>query len=171
MTGKIIGSRVRLDDNSNANILEFKLYIADLLENEKIQKLSSYEQHIQTSRLNHCINVAYYSFRLAKLIGADARQAARAGLLHDLYWYDWHDKKTPINHAYFHPVLALRNAEKITDLTPAEKDAIINHMWPLSFGMPKHKESIAVTLADKYSATLEVVKNKSEKYYLKFKKS
>lgn len=159
---KIIGSRVTLDDTTNPNTLEFMVCIADLLSNEKVQKLQNYEQHVRTNRLSHSLNVAYYSFRLAKLIGADPRQAARAGLLHDLYWYNWHDTKTPENHAYFHPRLALKNAERVTELTEREKDAIVKHMWPLSKGMPKYKESYAVTIADKYAAALEVCKNKGK---------
>ncbi len=169
MKEKAIGSRIRLDDMTNPNAVEFNMYIADLLKNEKILKLKYYEQHIKTSRLDHSLNVAYYSFRISKIIGADPRQAARAGLLHDLYWYNWHYKKTPFNHAYFHPVLALKNAEKITELTPAEKDAIVNHMWPLSMGIPKYKESFAVTAADKYVTILEVIKQRSVNCLMKLK--
>jgi uncharacterized protein len=78
-------------------------------------------------------------------------------MLHDLYWYDWHTDKTPQLHAFFHPRLAMRNAENmLDDLSEREKDAILKHMWPLYLGMPKYKESVAVTLADKYAATLEV---------------
>lgn len=170
MIENAIGSRVKLDDLTNPNVMEFRMYISDLLEHEKVKKLAYYEQHVKTSRLDHSINVAYYSFRIAKIIGADPRQAARAGLLHDLYWYNWHTKKTPYNHAYLHPMLALKNAEKISDLSEAEKDAIVNHMWPLSKGMPKFRESYAVTIADKYAATLEVVKQRSKNCYMKFKK-
>jgi hypothetical protein len=44
----------------------------------------------------------------------------------------------------------------LDDLSDREKDAILKHMWPLYWGMPKYRESVAVTLADKYAATLEV---------------
>lgn len=170
MLEKAIGSRIDLNDMSNPFTMEFRLFINDLLENKNVLRLDDYEQHVNTSRLQHSFNVAYYSYRIAKLIGADPRLAARAGLLHDLYWYDWHNKKTPENHAYFHPRLALKNAEKITRLTPREQDAIINHMWPLSKGMPKYKESYAVTVADKYAATLEAVKQRSVICYKKLVK-
>ncbi len=169
MLKKAIGSRVNLNDITNPNTMEFRLYINDLLENKSVLRLDDYEQHINTSRLQHSFNVSYYSYKIAKLIGADARLAARAGLLHDLYWYDWHYKKTPENHAFFHPKLALKNAEKITNLTKQEQDAILKHMWPLSKGMPKYKESYAVTIADKYAATLEVIKQRSVNCYKKIK--
>ncbi len=169
MVKKVIGSRVSLNDITNPNTVEFRLYINDLLENKYILRLDDYEQHVGTSRLQHSINVAYYSYKIAKIIGADSRLAARAGLMHDLYWYDWHCKKPPYNHAYFHPMLALKNAEKIAELTPEEKDAIVKHMWPLSLGAPKYKESYAVTIADKYAAVLEVVKQRSLRCYNKIR--
>ena len=59
-------------------------------------------------------------------------------------------------HAFLHPRLALKNASKITELSSREEDAILKHMWPLYRGIPKYKESYAVTLADKYAATLEI---------------
>ena len=31
-------------------------------------------------------------------------------------------------------------------------------MWPLCKGMPKYKETVVVTLADKYCATAEIIK-------------
>lgn len=55
---------------------------------------------------------------------------ARAGLLHDLFYYDWRVTKFSLGtHAYVHPRIALRNAEKLTDLSAMEKDIIIKHMW------------------------------------------
>ena len=42
------------------------------------------------------------------------------------------------------------------EISDREADAILKHMWPLYLGMPKYKESYAVTLADKYAATLEI---------------
>lgn len=42
-----------------------------------------------TSRFQHSLNVSYYSFIICRKFGLDAYSAARAGLLHDLYYYDW----------------------------------------------------------------------------------
>lgn len=52
----------------------------------------------------------------------------------------------------------MRNAEKLTDLTPMEKDIIIKHMWGATVGLPKYKESFVVSLVDDYAAVDEVVK-------------
>lgn len=153
---KAIGSRVDLNDEGNRYAVEFRSYIENLLEYDDVKKLDNFDQHFRTSRLQHCVNVAYYSYRIGRVIGADPRQSARAGMLHDLFHYDWHTDKTPELHAFYHPKLALKNARNMVELTPNEEDAILKHMWPLYFGMPKYRESVAVTLADKYAATLEV---------------
>lgn len=157
MYNKIIGTHIRFDDLTNANMVEFNICIADLFENEKVQRMKKYIQHRATTRFEHNLNVAYYSFRVAKLIGADPRMAARAGFLHDFYMYDWHSKNYGLSHSYIHPRLSLRNAEKITSLSDREKDAILNHMWPLAHIPPRYKEGLAVNLADKYSTLLEVL--------------
>lgn len=153
---RAIGSKVNLRNMSNPDVAEFRSYIDDLWETEDFRRLDRFEQHHKTSRLQHSLNVSYYSYIIAKKIGADPRMSARAGLLHDLYWYDWHTKKTPQLHAFLHPRLAVKNASRLSRISDREADAILKHMWPLYPGMPKYKESYAVTLADKYAATLEV---------------
>lgn len=153
---KPIGAKVNLNDLSNEEVLEFRSYIDDIWNSDTVRRLDKYEQHHKTSRLQHCLNVSYYSYKIAKKIGANPRMAARAGLLHDLYWYDWHTTKTPQAHAFLHPRLAVKNATKISEISDREADAILKHMWPLYWGIPKYKESYAVTLADKYVATLEI---------------
>ena len=50
------------------------------------------------------------------------KATARAGLLHDLFYYDWRVTKFDRGtHAWIHPRIAVRNAEKLTVLTPREK--------------------------------------------------
>ncbi len=152
-----IGSRIDLNNMDDPNVVEFRKYIDEFFNEVKVKKLDNFDQHFRTSRLQHCLNVAYYSFLIARKIGADPRAAARAGLLHDLYWYDWHTKKTPQLHAFLHPRLAVRNAARLVDdLSEKEADAIAKHMWPLCMGVPRYRESFAVTFADKYAAALEV---------------
>ena len=154
---KAIGSRIDLNDLSDPDVVEFRKYIDEFFNSKNVKRLDNYDQHFRTSRLQHSLNVAYYSFKIAKKIDADPRAAARAGLLHDLYWYDWHKKETPQLHAFLHPRLAVRNAARLADdLSEREADAIAKHMWPLCLGFPKYKESLAVTLADKYAAALEI---------------
>ena len=155
---KAIGSKVNLLALENMLAIEFRYCVEDIIYNEKVQKLDNFEQHCHTSRLQHSINVAYYSFLICKFFGWDYRSAARAGLLHDLFLYDWRQATLPKreNHATWHPKVALDNARKICELNKIEEDAIRKHMWPCTLMPPKYKESFVVTLADKTCAIFEV---------------
>ncbi|MGM0237716.1 HD domain-containing protein [Enterococcus sp. AZ103] len=135
---------------------EYLSYIEDLLATEEVQKLANYTQHMNSTRLEHSISVSYNSYKLAKRFNGDAKATARAGLLHDLFYYDWHTTKFDEgSHAYMHPRIAVKNAEKITELSTLERDIIIKHMWGATITPPKYKESYIVTLVDKYCAIKE----------------
>ncbi|MGC6767892.1 HD domain-containing protein [Enterococcus sp. LJL128] len=135
---------------------EYMSYVEDLLATEEVQRLGNYIQHVNSTRLEHSISVSYYSYKLAKKWNGDARATARAGLLHDLFYYDWRTTKFDEgSHAYMHPRIAARNAEKITELSDLERDIIIKHMWGATIAPPKYKESYIVTMVDKYCAIKE----------------
>ena len=68
---------------------EYLSYVEDLLATEEVQKLAEYTQHMHSTRLEHSISVSYHSYKLAKRWNGNARATARAGLLHDLFYYDW----------------------------------------------------------------------------------
>jgi uncharacterized protein len=137
--------------------LEYVALIEDLLDREEVKKLKEYTQHHFTTRLEHSISVSYLSYRIAKKYGLDTRSTARAGLLHDLFYYDWRTTKFDEGtHAYVHPRMACENAKKITELNPLECDIIIKHMWLATVALPRYKESYIVTFVDKYCAVKEV---------------
>lgn len=164
-----IASKHDFFDENDPVSVDFLNCIQDLLDHEMVQELDNFHQHCNTSRLQHSLNVSYYSYRIAAKIGADPRKAARAGLLHDLFLYDWRCKKTPQHHAFYHPRIAAKNAKKITDLSAKEEDAILKHMWPLCKGLPKCRESVAVQFADKYSCAAEVLSQNSLKVLKKLR--
>lgn len=139
---------------------EYESYIDDLIHSEVVLSMKKYIQHGTTTCLDHCINVSYYGYRLAKAWHLDAKAVARGALLHDFFLYDWHLQKAkwPLHkkHGFTHPQIALENAEKYFNLTKKEKDIISKHMWPLTiFHIPRYRESFVVTLADKYCSVLE----------------
>lgn len=137
---------------------EFVSCIADLLDKEEVQKLEDITQHYFSTRLEHSLSVAYLSFCIARKYGMDYRAIARAGLLHDLFYYDWRTTKFEEgSHAYVHPRIACENAEKLTELSELEKDIILKHMWGATMAMPKYKESFVVTFVDKYCACNEAL--------------
>jgi len=138
---------------------EFYTIVQDLISNETVQKMKQYRQHYDTSTYEHCFYVAYISYKICKKLGLDYKAAARAGMLHDLFLYDWRNSRKTLNlekpHAFIHPKIALDNASALFDLTKKEKDIIIKHMWPVTLKFPKYPESFIVTFVDKYSALQE----------------
>ncbi|MGO2083565.1 MAG: HD domain-containing protein, partial [Vagococcus sp.] len=116
----------------------------------------------------HSISVSYRSYLLAKKWNGDLRATARAGLLHDLFFYDWREEKMGEGtHAYAHPRIALKNARKLTEISPLEEDIIVKHMFGATIAPPKYKESYIVTLVDKYCAVEEVLSPLYRKMKLK----
>ena len=135
---------------------EFKNIIKDIVSNETVQNLRIYKHHYGSNRYEHSISVAYYSYKICKFLGLDHVSVARAGLLHDLFLYDCENPETrPKNHIKEHPKTALTNAQNLFTLNDLEKDIILNHMWPVTFSVPKYLETFIVTFVDKYCALKE----------------
>jgi uncharacterized protein len=72
---------------------EYLSYVGELLARPEVQRLANYTQHYFSNRLEHSISVSYDSYRIAKRFKLNARATARAGLLHDLFYYDWRTTK------------------------------------------------------------------------------
>lgn len=146
----------KIDLNKHA---EFYTTIQDLISNETVQKMKQFRQHYDTTTYEHCFYVAYLSYKICKKLRLDYKAAARGGMLHDLFLYDWRSSKKLLNlersHAFIHPKIALENASKLFTLTNKEKDIIVKHMWPVTIKLPKYPESFIVTFVDKYSALKE----------------
>ena len=135
---------------------KFLEIINDILANKSIQNLKLYKHHYAYTRLEHCLSVSYYTYVICKFLHLDYKSAARAALLHDLFFYDCEDKiSRPKNHIKNHPKIALENANKLFNLNKKEQDIILKHMWPLTFSPPKYLESFIVTIVDKYFAFKE----------------
>ena len=78
---KAICSSKELTNNS------YYACISDIIGSKQVQELKSITHHISTTRFQHCVNVSYYSYIVCRVLKLNARSAARAGLLHDLYAY------------------------------------------------------------------------------------
>lgn len=143
------------------NDTEYQEIIKDIFQHEKVQYLKRYRQHCSTNRLEHSLNVSYLGYLIAKKYNLDYKSCSRAGLLHDMFLYDWRNKAEtsilPRKHAFEHPKVAYETAKKYFDINDIEKDIIIKHMWPLTLAFPKYKESYIITFADKYTATYEFI--------------
>ena len=109
----------------------------------------------------NCISDIIDSEELEKLkFRLNARSAARAGLLHDLFFYDRKEYnssrgKGQPHHSRMHSQIALKNAGELTDISVLERDMIEKHMWPVTLAKPRYKETYVITVIDKYCAVLE----------------
>lgn len=136
--------------------------IKPIIDNDDVRKMEDFIQHGRTSTLEHCVNVSYICYRLAKKFRLDYKSIARAALLHDMYMYDWHlDIPEEIDklgkHAFYHPKVALKNAMKHFRLNFTERDVIMRHMWPVTIVPPKTKEGWIIVMVDKYCAFVEFI--------------
>ena len=134
--------------------------ISDIIDSEELEKLKQIKHHIATTRFQHCVNVSYYSYVLCRKFRLNARAAARAGLLHDLFFYDRKEynssrEKGQPGHSSMHSQIAVQNASELTDISDLERDIIEKHMWPVTRPKPLYKETYVITVIDKYCAVLE----------------
>ena len=138
---------------------EFYECVKDIIEDPVVLRMKLYPHHGNSSCYKHCINVGYYNYRICKILHLDARSAARAGMLHDMFLYDWHEHKKETGdhfHGMTHPKEALRNASKFFELNKIERDIILTHMWPVTFlTFPRTKEGWITTITDKYCGSCE----------------
>lgn len=137
---------------------EYVQIVADIVHNKQFLELKMYHHH--TDHIyDHVKRVSYIAYVLAKTFGFDYQSAARGGLLHDFFLYDWRERKTTdekrSNHGKEHPYIALANSEKHFIVNPIEADSIIKHMWPKTKALPLYKESYIVCLADKIATVIE----------------
>ncbi len=140
---------------------EYLPLVRDLLAHPDVQSMRALPQHAKGfSCFHHSLLVSYLSFLACRKLGLDARSAARGGLLHDLYLYNWQDKSThPWScHAFGHPRTALENARARFPVNPTEADIILTHMFPLTITRPyRCLESLVVSTADKVCAVAELL--------------
>ena len=136
---------------------EFYEIIKDLINNPTVLEMKNYKQHYDTSCYDHCVEVAYWSYRFCQKHNLDYVAAARAGMLHDLFLYDWRKRENGRKglHAFTHGKTAFKQASTFLNLNDKEKDMIIKHMWPVTLAIPKYKETFIITLVDKYFAVAE----------------
>ena len=138
-------------------------HAADILDSPNFLSTKNYIQHGSVPVHQHCIDVATHSLILSKRLGVSCneRELIRGALLHDYFLYDWHDRSREDYqhlHGFYHPGIALRNADKEYELTMRERDIIKKHMWPLTVVPPRCREAWIVTTADKYCSLLETLK-------------
>ncbi|MGN0610109.1 MAG: HD domain-containing protein [Oscillospiraceae bacterium] len=153
---KAIGSKADLESEDST----FHYLIADLLDSDVVQEMKNYIHHGNTTCFQHCLNVSYYNYKLCKLFSLNERAGARAGLLHDLFLYDWHTYQRPKGerlHGFTHAKKALENVKKNFYVSDLESDIIEKHMFPLNlFSLPRYRETLVIVFTDKLCGIMEV---------------
>lgn len=137
---------------------QFAACVRELSRDPAVQQMHAIRQHVKAvDCYAHSLFVAYLAFCFCKRLGLDAKAAARAGLLHDLYLCDWSKTSVgPFERLVIHPRMALANARRF-GLSPLEEDIILTHMWPVTLrALPRYRESAMVNLADKLATLAEV---------------
>jgi len=137
--------------------IDYLSCVDDLIDHPLVRSMRGYNQHGEVSCLEHSLYVSYYSYLICRRLNLNYRCAARGGLLHDFFLYDWHEKGSHEGwHGLNHPRIALENAKEHFYLCALEQDIISKHMWPLTIKLPKYKESFLVLIVDKYCAFVEI---------------
>ncbi len=158
---KAIGSKKKLD----SDMLTYYSLVADLLDSEVVQSMKQYPHHGNTTCFQHCLNVSYYNYKLCKFFSLNERAGARAGLLHDLFLYDWHTYVPPKGerlHGFTHASAALENVKKYFYVSELECDIIEKHMFPLNlFAIPRYRETLVIVITDKICGMMEVLSYKA----------
>ena len=132
---------------------EFIEIIRPILEIDEFNDIKR-RQHHGITRYDHSMNVAYITYVVCKNLNLNYKEATFAALLHDFF-----NKEVAMENGYKrlidHPKIALKNACKYFDLSDLQKDIISKHMFPITLKSPKYKESLLVSLIDKYSSINE----------------
>ena len=137
---------------------KFEDIINEFINNDTVMQMKNYRQHFDVNCYDHCYDVAKTMYKVTKKFNLDYVSATRASMLHDLFLYDWHERKGRQNfHAFRHGKIACQNASKLFELNDKEKDMIIKHMWPSTVIPPKSKEGFILTVIDKYCTVKESI--------------
>ncbi|MCL2023640.1 MAG: HD domain-containing protein [Oscillospiraceae bacterium] len=139
---------------------QYMEHIEDLLTTAQLQSLDGIEHHKDTSLLTHVRCVSYVAYLLCARFGGDCKITSRGGLLHDLYYYDWHDfsDKSHRFHGFRHPTSALKNAQALLgELDKRTANCIKRHMFPFTPLPPVYREAVWVSVADKICASYDVL--------------
>ncbi|MBP5415983.1 MAG: HD domain-containing protein [Clostridiales bacterium] len=131
---------------------------APVLDTGLLNQLKEFKQHGKCTCYDHSIAVAKTALFLSMILPFrfKQKQLVKGALLHDYFLYDWHKVKLEKLHGFHHPKIAAENAHRDFKITKIEENIIRRHMFPLTPIPPKYRESVLVTISDKYCATKEV---------------
>lgn len=133
------------------NDREFNRLILPIIQNEEYQKTKYYIHH-GLNRYDHMVRVAYYSYKITKILHLNYKETTRGAMLHDFFFEEEENKLIRLIE---HPEIAYLNASKYFDLSCLEEDIIRTHMFPIGKRVPKYLESWIVDLVDDVASVYE----------------
>lgn len=143
--------------------VEFSQLVGDILYHKEFVRLKDYHHH-SNHIYDHVHRVAFLSYCIAKVLSLNYEAAARGGLLHDFFLYDWRERKLTDSaggrqqrglHGREHPYTALENSRRFFIVSDREADIIVKHMFPKTRALPRYPESFVVSISDKIAAVYE----------------
>ena len=138
---------IQYDDKEFYNIINPILEVSNFNDTKGII-------HHGITRYEHCMRVAYYSYKIVKALHLDYVETTEAALLHDFFFDEVADMNE-IKKWREHPKYAVINAQKYIDLSDKQIDIIKNHMFPITFTPPRYLESWIVDIVDDFVAIYE----------------
>ena len=132
---------------------EFNKMICEVSNNKEFQKLKKVKHH-GINRYEHSVRVAYYTYKITKILHLDYKESTIAALLHDFFQEEVSDKNFVVR-LRKHPGIAVKNATQYFKLNEKQIDIIKTHMFPITFTPPKYMEGWIVDFVDDASAIFE----------------
>lgn len=132
---------------------EFNKIICEVSNNKEFQKLKKVKHH-GINRYEHSVRVAYYTYKITKILHLDYKESTIAALLHDFFQEEVSDKNFIVR-LRKHPGIAVKNATQYFKLNEKQIDIIKTHMFPITFTPPKYMEGWIVDFVDDASAIFE----------------
>lgn len=132
---------------------EFYWLIKPIIDNKEYQKIKQIAHH-GTTRYDHSMRVAYYTYIVTKFLHLEYQDTTKAALLHDFFTDEVKDKNM-IARLRKHPECAVQNASVHFELNDKQIDIIKTHMFPITFTPPKYIESWIVDIVDDVVAIYE----------------
>ncbi len=149
---------------TNRQKREFESTVSDIVMNKSFNKINR-DMHHGISRYEHAMRVARQTFMACKFFKMkNIEEITRAALLHDFYTDEELEGVSSPRKLRRHPSLALENSLNNFELNEVQKDIIVNHMFPVTLSIPKHKESFLVSLIDKGVGVYEMLRFKAPLY-------
>lgn len=149
--------------------MDKKLYIGQLerlSKNEKVMQMKKYRMHRKpffrkqkpSTVYNHVFHVAFVAMNIADRLNMEVDELALANgcVLHDYYLYDYNKQGIKrYLHGNRHPYIAFKNAYRDFPIGQKEQTMILSHMFPIFMYPVMNKESLILSVADKYCAIVE----------------